>query len=527
MQDDLLSETQQQQRRKRPTMKLHRWLFGFFVMLALLIRASVANLISTMQDMNQKPAPRHCVPSALTLVQSIPLVDFAIGLVKGSMPTHEAMVALADGAQRTLDFTAMYMDLNGTEDREVFSPSEMEAFGIGRGVTVFDALKRAAERNVAIRILLGTLNNPINSSEVRALLAFPNVQARTWDPTGWYGGGGIMHLKVWHADQAAAYLGSANTDWKSLAQVKEIGVLINGTSDHDAGVIADIGRLYNVFWEWANPSLTPASVVSYSERYQANLTVPAWDIMLPAGVRDPAAAPFGLSTSSAVAALTSQQDMQPLCSVDAVGQGGGDAAAFVSASPGGAVTAGRTPDIDALLYTIRSATSDLSLSVMDFLPASAFSGGHGTTPVWWPALIDAILAVAYAKPVRVRVLVSHWAHTKSQQTSAMARLSDGLAACEHTYVKCAGTLEVRQYFVPGWNTTKPSASAFPSFSRVNHAKYIVSDQRLNIGTSNWQWGYFHNTAGASFNTDAATLVAAAQSVFDADWASPYASPLYY
>lgn len=58
--------------------------------------------------------------------------------------------------------------------------------------------------------------------------------------------------------------------------------------------------------------------------------------------------------------------------------------------------------------------------------------------------------------------------------------------------------------------------------RVNHQKYIVSDSRVNIGTSNWEWGYFHQTAGASYNTNDTALVAAAQAVFDADWESPYA-----
>ena len=60
--------------------------------------------------------------------------------------------------------------------------------------------------------------------------------------------------------------------------------------------------------------------------------------------------------------------------------------------------------------------------------------------------------------------------------------------------------------------------------QVNHAKYIVSDTRLNIGTSNWEWGYFHQTAGASWNTDETALVQAASTIFDADWDSPYAYP---
>ena len=65
-------------------------------------------------------------------------------------------------------------------------------------------------------------------------------------------------------------------------------------------------------------------------------------------------------------------------------------------------------------------------------------------------------------------------------------------------------------------------ATWPSYTRVNHAKYIVTDNRVNVGTSNWQWGYFHNTAGASLNVNDTGLIEAAQAAFDADWESEYA-----
>ena len=521
--------------RKLP--RLWPFVVAFVIVCATLITCAVLNMISLSSHSANRPA---CERAVLTLVQSIPVVDFDIQPAADSMPTHDAFIALADASIASLDFTAMYMDLNASADQDQFSHAELATLGAGRGAAVLDALFRAAQRGVSIRILLGTLNNPINSTEVRSLLRYPNVAARIYDPRKWYGGGGIMHLKLWHSDAKRAYLGSANADWKSLAQVKEVGVLINTT--RSGGATADLGRLYEVFWAWSDPALIPESVCTFSEPYQSNLTVPPWDTTLPTGVRDTQVAPFSLQPDSPVAAITSLHNMQPLClsgSSDANPSANlhvaeGDAHAFVSASPGGAVTSGRTPDIDALVYTIRSATRTLSLSVMDFLPASAYGDGHGDGPVYWPALIDAVLAVAFAKPVRVRVLTSHWIHTNPRQAAAMSRLADGLAACTCTvacgavkpHVNCSGSLEVRTYEVPGWNETlDANGTRFPSHSRVNHAKYIVSDQRLNIGTSNWQWGYFHDTAGASFNTDAQELIATAQSVFDADWESSYAIPV--
>jgi phospholipase D3/4 len=60
---------------------------------------------------------------------------------------------------------------------------------------------------------------------------------------------------------------------------------------------------------------------------------------------------------------------------------------------------------------------------------------------------------------------------------------------------------------------------------VDHAKYVVTDRRVNVGTSNMTWDYFSTTAGTSLNSDHPSLVKALQEVFDRDWASPYASRL--
>ena len=160
------------------------------------------------------------------------------------------------------------------------------------------------------------------------------------------------------------------------------------------------------------------------------------------------------------------------------------------------------------------------MSVMDFLPASGYSGGHGGAPVYWPALTNAVLTVVYTRPVKVRILVSRWNHTDESILLAMKHFAGGLAACSSAGQSCAGSLEIRQYEVPGWDSP-----AWPLYSRVNHAKYIVSDTRVNIGTSNWMWGYFYQTAGASWNSNATEIVNATQQVFDRDWESSYAVPL--
>ena len=465
---------------------------------------------------------------SLSLVQSTPVGSFDVPPLAEA--TWLALTRLVNSSKRSLDLTAMYVDLLGIEAREHFNASQMTAFGADRGVKLFDALKAAAARGVRCRLLLGTLNDPLNSNEVKTLLTYPSVSARSWDPLPWYGGG-IMHAKLWVSDGSAAYLGSANADWKSLAQVKELGVLVRGRR-----LTADISSLFDIYWEWAAPGFAVNETTTIdSPTLLTTLQVPTWDPAVPPTRRQPS--PFASSPAAAHVGTA----------VEVCDSGNATAGeAFVSASPGGALVPPRTPDLDALLGTITGARRTLCLSVMDFLPGSAYSGGHGGVPVHWAALTDAILAVAFARNVRVKLLVSHWAHTARQQVAAMTRLSDGLAACAGARQACAGSLEVRQFFVPGWNETRESyalsssaavveeeqadvvaaaAAVWPAFTRVNHAKFIVSDSRVNIGTSNWEWGYFAQTAGASLNTDDPSLVSAAQAVFDADWESAYAVPL--
>jgi len=88
-----------------------------------------------------------------------------------------------------------------------------------------------------------------------------------------------------------------------------------------------------------------------------------------------------------------------------------------------------------------------------------------------------------------------------------------------------GKLEVRRFRVPGWERTAAKAEPreYPGHTRVNHTKYIVTDKRINVGTSNMTWDYFAGTAGASFNTTHPDLIAGLQALFDRDWQSAYAA----
>ncbi|POM59000.1 PhosphoLipase D, Pi-sPLD-like-1 [Phytophthora palmivora] len=478
--------------------------------------------------------------STLSLVESLPVGDFALS---SEVPqTFEMLTRHVEAARTSIDLSAMYWNLLGEEDRKVYSDAEMTKFGADRGKKLLFALKDAAVRGVKIRVLTAKTSPGVDesrdkmcnlSSEVQMLVhaAAHNVQVRCWSGPEWYGSG-ILHQKLWVFDHQHVYVGSANMDWKSLAQVMEVGVVMENLSP-GSEVIQDMQRLFETWWMFASPDLLPAKTDRYfSEKFQHELQVPVWSLYLPETKRRED--PFVEAGFSALGNI-SHQLQTPFSALSTGNDSEVASQMFVAAAPMEATAAhSRAFDEDALVYTIRSAKSFVSLSVMDFVPFSMYTPG----PLHWPALTDALLAGVYSKPgLQVRLLISQWQHTSPQMLESLATLKKQADLCQHTHARCTGRLEIKIFRVPGWQNTTSSAemkASWPSYTlhchgfsrkRVNHAKYIVTDSRANVGTSNMEWGYFYTTAGASVNTNHEPTRKALEKVFERNWNSSYATPL--
>merc|ERR1711964_695085 len=84
-------------------------------------------------------------------------------------------------------------------------------------------------------------------------------------------------------------------------------------------------------------------------------------------------------------------------------------------------------------YTIRSADKFVYLSVMDFAPVSFYHA----PPLWWPALVDALLQVLHAKPnVEVRLLISYWWYSFDDMLGYLEGLLRNAQAC-HIPTDCS------------------------------------------------------------------------------------------
>ncbi|KAJ0408206.1 hypothetical protein ATCC90586_003314 [Pythium insidiosum] len=190
-------------------------------------------------DLVQGGEGKQTSRASVSIVETLPLGDFNLS---SSVPsTHTVLLERTRAATRTIDISAMYWNLLGKDDRKVYSDAEMLRFGADRGRELFDALRDAAGRGVTLRIITaaesvgerfsdgnGSLFSALRLPEELETLrsAFPNrVRVHTWSGTEWYGGG-ILHQKIWIFDRSHVYVGSANMDWKSLAQVMEVGVML-------------------------------------------------------------------------------------------------------------------------------------------------------------------------------------------------------------------------------------------------------------------------------------------------------------
>jgi phospholipase D3/4 len=457
------------------------------------------------------------------LVESIPTEMEALGQLQGVDFTKYALKRLVDSSRETIDLCAMYWNLLpdvGSVEEAGFTDAEFDQLGAVHGRHLLQALAKAAQRGVRLRVLQGPGFKDRAPESAALALQYPDqIQVRQLEMSSWYAGG-IMHQKMWVFDRQHIYVGSANMDWKSLTQVKELGVVF----ENHPLIAGDAEKQFDTWWRLCE--LEPNTVEVFDPVAQVARMVPAWSALAPADLRSPAdPAHSQLETAYAMATpLTFEQEGKP-------------GELFITSCPPEMCPPGRVNDLDGILFTLASAEKSICISVMDFVPASLHWGrydaalgvrqinGQVARPVWWPTLVDAILAAIVTRGVHVRLLVSHWAYSSPLITPYLRALQAMARACQAELSTGCGQLEIRRFVAPGWDEISGPNRRYPGYSRVNHTKYIITDGRLNIGTSNFTWDYFASSAGCSVNSNHPTLRRQLQELFDRDWESDFAYPL--
>eukprot|EP01094_Clydonella_sp_ATCC50884_P007619 TRINITY_DN1683_c0_g1_i1.p1 TRINITY_DN1683_c0_g1~~TRINITY_DN1683_c0_g1_i1.p1 ORF type:complete len:400 (+),score=101.63 TRINITY_DN1683_c0_g1_i1:715-1914(+) len=379
------------------------------------------------------------------------------------------------------------------------------------GDAVLLALRSAAERGVRIRIVHNTNFGLSDNEDVAALAREGLATVRALNMEG-FTGGGVLHTKMMVVDDESMYVGSANMDWRSLQEVKELGVALYRC----ACVSRDLVRVFRVYWDGSVRSGTAHTGMWDAPRYAVAAT---------------AERPVLVQLTYSAAYTHSD----PVSAPDPVTAHHPVARVFLASAPPPLCPPSMTSDLDALLYSVEKARERISISVMDYLPlflygsaqsdvldepeqrrsalSSHAANNASNQRVWeepvhsyWPIIDDAIRAAAQERHVHVRMLLSRWDHTK-ELMYAYARSLDALP------------------FVDVRLLELPSIPHQPPYTRVNHAKYFVTESAAFIGTSNWSADYFEHTAGVSVTIEERTAVARVQAIFDRDWFSEYSFAL--
>jgi phosphatidylserine/phosphatidylglycerophosphate/cardiolipin synthase-like enzyme len=184
----------------------------------------------------------------IELTQTVPAESNLSTL--GYRATDDAWLDLARGARERLDLAFFY----GSDE----APSTL--------TPVVDAVKAACARGVRVRAVFERVFLAQYPEIPRALEA-AGARVRVVDRARTTGG--IVHTKMIAADGARAWVGSANFDWRSLAHIHEVGVLVTSAPLAEA-----VHRLVDYDVNLADDARPPASSLEATELRWETLDAP-------------------------------------------------------------------------------------------------------------------------------------------------------------------------------------------------------------------------------------------------------------
>ncbi|XP_050010792.1 5'-3' exonuclease PLD4 isoform X1 [Alexandromys fortis] len=399
----------------------------------------------------------------LVLVESLPQdLPFASGSPT-AQPLAQAWMQLLDSARESVHVASYYWSLTGPDIGVNDSSSQL-------GEALLQKFQQLLVRNISLSVATHSPTLARTSTDLQVLAAH-GAQVRQVPMRHFTGG--VLHSKFWVVDGQHVFVGSANMDWRSLAQVKELGAIIYNCSQ----LAQDLEKTFQTYWVLGTPRAVlpktwPRNFSSHINRFHP---------------------------------LRGLFDGVP-------------ATAYFSASPPSLCPHGRTQDLDAVLEVMADAREFIYVSVMEYFPTTRF-----THPArYWPVLDSALRAAAFDRGVHVRLLVSCWLNTDPTMFTYLRSLqafSDPSASI---------SVDVKVFVVPVGNH-----SNIP-FSRVNHSKFMVTDKAAYIGTSNWSEDYFSSTSGVGLvvsqtipgaQPGATPVQEQLRQLFERDWSSRYAMGL--
>ncbi|MEE6491207.1 hypothetical protein FKM82_016129 [Ascaphus truei] len=397
-------------------------------------------------------------PCKFVLVESIPE-----GLVYGDNATINPSIFLTwqnllREAKSSVDIASFYWTMTNNDTRTQ-DPSA------NQGEDILQELLALKQRGIALRVAVNPSGSPKKDSDTNALKN-SGAEVRVVDMPKLTGG--VLHTKFWVVDKKHMYIGSANMDWRSLTQVKELGAAVYNCSC----LAQDLDKVFEAYWSLGLPDAAVPSPWpdNYSTTYNKDT-------------------PLEVTLNSTASHV------------------------YLSSSPPPLSAKGRTGDIQSILSIIDDAKKFVYISVMDYTPTEEFS--HPKR--FWPEIDNRLRKAVYEKHIHVRLLISCWGNSNP----SMFPFLKSLAALNNS--KSHYSIEVKLFVVPATTEQKKIP-----YARVNHNKYMVTDRVAYIGTSNWAGDYFIRTAGSalvvnqtSSDNSSTSVQEQLQALFERDWSSNY------
>ncbi len=160
---------------------------------------------------------------------------------------------------------------------------------------------------------------------------------------------------------------------------------------------------------------------------------------------------------------------------------------------------GFVPSLEALLKLLDGATESIDIQLMTY---DIRDGEEGK----W-LVLDEALRRAAKRGIKIRMNIADW--------SLKPPRIDHLKSLQRVE-----NIAVRINAIPEWS------GGYLPFSRVDHSKYMVVDNRIGwIGTSNWGKGYFDSVRAVEIYFDDAATVVQLAAIFELGWSGPYAFDL--
>ncbi|XP_053157435.1 inactive phospholipase D5 isoform X3 [Hemicordylus capensis] len=444
----------------------------FAILVALIF--SAVDIVGEDEDgLSEKNCQNNC---RVALVENIPEgINYS-----NSAPSHlslfQGWMNLLNMAKKSVDIVSSQWDLSHGH------PSACQARHL------FEKLQNLLSHNIEIKLVSDI--HPEKSKVLKDLKSKEHMKG-TWKSSSerrandfsdiFKAGAEVMYINMtayseghlqssfWIVDKQHVYIGSASLDWKSLGQMKELGVVVYNCSC----LVVDLQRIFALYSSLKFKSKIP----------------PIWSKRL-------------YAVYDAQHKLTLQLNETK-------------SEVFVSNSPKLLCPKDRVLDIDAIYSVIDDAEDFVYIAVMDYLPII----NDKNEMRYWPYLDGKIREALILRKIKVRLLISSSKNTDPLTFNFISSLK---AICTEVSGCC---LKVKFF-----ELEEESTCFFKNTSllKLNRNKYVVTDRAAYIGNFDWVGTYFNQNAGAGLVINQGnmgnktSIVTQLKAVFERDWFSHYA-----